>query len=128
MPAGHRLLGFWSAPVVDEIDAGPVIAGRVGLLHHDSLKVAAEAVRQHLAIGFVPRRIDPGDKAIQALLCGESVARIEQSVEILRRLGSWQHGAELDIARVASRLASWSTMADGQPYQLRMIPQEDRIA
>lgn len=50
-------------PIVNQVDASPVVARLVQPLHRHTLKVCAEAMLEHLAIGFVTSSIDPGDQA-----------------------------------------------------------------
>ncbi len=43
-----------SAPVVDDVGAGPVVAGLVVVLHGDADEIGAEAARDHLAVRLRP--------------------------------------------------------------------------
>ena len=119
------------APVVEEVDAGAVVAGLVVALHDDGVHLGAEATGEHLAIRLVVRCVDAGGELCEAATDGEGSAGGEEGVEALLRVRAGAGGAELDVAGAAASFAPCAAVAGGEGEQFGVVlrvPDEDGVA
>src|SRR3990167_8221931 len=114
-------------PIVNQVDARPVVARLVVPLHPPPLKVCAEPPLQHLAIGFVTSRVDAGCQAGQTLFSGQLFTGVKQPVEVLPRGRTQAHRTEFDVARSTASFSARPAVTDCQPGQSPVVPEEHGI-
>src|SRR5437764_6067907 len=117
------------SPIVEHKEPGPAVAGLVRAVHRDTLDVRAEAAREHRAVGFFARGVDPGDEGGHAGGGRDPGAGVEQRGEAVGAPGARAHRAEFDTADAVAGLARRSQMADRKPRETAVaIPHKHRVA
>jgi len=104
-----------------------VVAGFIAALHCHSLKIRSKASRNHDGIYFLVRQIYSCLEPRQPLGGGMRLAGIQEPIEIALRVRPATHDAEFHEAACLTRFTAQPTVANSDPVQTYIAPQQYRV-
>src|SRR4051812_13080196 len=114
--------GFYSSPIIDQINFRAVITRLVRPLHGNALKIDLESMCKHQTIRFVSRSIDTRDRPRTSLASGKFFASVQQRSKHLVRGSAGADSPKLNVTPAASRFGACTTMAQGKSGKIGADP------
>ena len=116
-----------SAPIIYDVDVGPVVARFVGPVHRDALDLNTEATGKQGTVGFMTTHICSGDQDLHSFRSSQSFAGVQQPLEVLSRVWPRPDRSELDVAGTTPGFGFPSAVTDREPGEPGVILEQHSI-